>query len=152
MNKLLMLLVALIMSCTNAVSQNSKDMQTKGEILASETQGGADKAGFVIIKNQIELQNSITQNFKKSGMKPVMEVPVFPKNKKVVLYNLGTFNSGDHKISTIKSISVKNSVLYVEVPEYQSGGMAIQVMSNPWFVFSVPSDYQFTSVELKYSK
>ncbi|MBW8524002.1 hypothetical protein K0U91_02030 [Chryseobacterium chendengshani] len=152
MNKLLMLIVALIMSCTSAVSQNSKDMQTKGEILASETQGGADQAGYKMIKDQTELKNIITQNFKKSGMQPIMEIPVFPKNKKVVLYNLGTFNSGDHKISTIKSISVKDNVLYVEVPEYQSGGMEIQVMSNPWFIFSVPSDYQFTSVELKYSK
>ncbi|MBW7676511.1 hypothetical protein [Chryseobacterium chendengshani] len=152
MNKLLMLIVALIMSCTSAVSQNSKDMQTKGEILASETQGGADQAGYKMIKDQTELKNIITQNFKKSGIQPIMEIPVFLKNKKVVLYNLGTFNSGDHKISTIKSISVKDNVLYVEVPEYQSGGMEIQVMSNPWFIFSVPSDYQFTSVELKYSK
>lgn len=152
MNKLLMLLLALVMSCTNALSQKPKDMQAKGEILASETQGGAEQAGFKIIKDQAELQNSITQNFKKSGMEPVMEIPAFPKGKKVVLYNLGTFNSGDHKISTIKNISVKNNILYVEVPEYQSGGMAIQVMSNPWFIFSVPSDYQFTSVELKYSK
>ena len=147
-----MLLLAVIMSCTNASSQKSKDMQTKGEILASETQGGTEKAGFKIIKDQTELKNNITENFRKSGMEPVMDIPVFPKNQKVVLYNLGTFNSGDHKVNEIKSISVKDNVLYVEVQEYQSGGMAIQVMSNPWFVFSVPSNYQFTSVELKYSK
>ncbi|RZJ46939.1 MAG: hypothetical protein EOO19_09870 [Chryseobacterium sp.] len=152
MNKLLMLLLAVIMSCTNAVSQNSKNMQAKGEIIASETQGGAEEAGFKMIKDQAELQNNITQNFKKSGMEPVMEIPVFQKDKKVILYNLGTFNSGDHKVNEIKSISVKDNVLYVEVPEYQSGGMAIQVMSNPWFIFSVPSSYQFNSVELKYSK
>jgi len=152
MNKLLMLLLAVIMSCTNAMLQNSKNMQAKGEIIASETQGGAEEAGFKMIKDQTELQNNITQNFKKSGMGPVMDIPVFQKDKKVILYNLGTFNSGDHKVNEIKSISVKDNVLYVEVQEYQSGGMAIQVMSNPWFIFSVPSSYQFNSVELKYSK
>jgi len=147
-----MLIFALVMSCTNAVSQKSKDMQVKGEILASESQGGSEQAGFKIIKDQAELQNSITEKFQKSGMEPIMDIPVFQKDKKIVLYNLGTFNSGDHKVNEIKSISVKNNVLYVEVPEYQSGGMAIQVMSNPWFIFSVPSEYKFTSVELKYSK
>ena len=152
MNKLLILLLALIISCTNAVPSNSKDRQMKGEILASESQGGADEAGFKIIKDQSELTKSITDHFSKSGMEPVMKIPVMPNDKKVVLYNLGTFSSGDHKVSTIKSISVKDNVLYVEVPEYQSGGMAIQVMSNPWFIFSVPSNFQFNSVELKYSK
>lgn len=152
MNKLLMLFLALVMSCTNSVSTNSKDTQAKGEILASESQGGADEAGFQIVRDQSELKNIITANFGKSGMEPVMEIPVIQKDKKVVLYNLGTFNSGDHKISMIKSISVQDNVLYVEVPEYQSGGMAIQVMSNPWFIFSVPSNFQFNSVELKYSK
>ncbi|CAD7799031.1 hypothetical protein CHRY9390_00425 [Chryseobacterium aquaeductus] len=152
MNKLIILCFALIMSCTTTTAQKSEDMQTNGEILASESQGGAEKAGFKIISDQQQLRNEIIKNFAASGTQPVMEIPVFPKDKKVVLYNLGTFNSGDHKVSTIKSISVKNNILYVEIPEYQSGGMAIQVMSNPWFIFSVSSTYQFTSVELKYSK
>lgn len=152
MNKLLILCLAVITSCTNVVPQTSKDMQAKGEILASEAQGGTEKADFKVIKDQQQLQNEIKENFRLSGMEPVMDIPVFPKNKKVILYNLGTFNSGDHKVTEIKNISVKNNILYVEVPEYQSGGMAIQVMSNPWFIFSVPSDYQFNSVELKYSK
>ncbi|MCY0976950.1 hypothetical protein PGH12_07280 [Chryseobacterium wangxinyae] len=152
MNKLLMLLLALIMSCTNASSQKSGDMQKKGEILASESQGGAEKAGFKIIKDQTEIKSTITENFGRAGMQPVMEIPVFRKDKKFVLYNLGTFNSGEHKVSEIRSISVKDNVLFVEIPEYQSGGMEIQVMSNPWFIFSVPSNFQFTSVELKYSK
>lgn len=152
MNKLLILLLALVMSCTNAVPNNSKDIKAQGEIIASESQGGGDQPGFKIIKDQAELKNSITENFSKSGREPVMDIPVFQNNKKVVLYNLGTFNSGDHKVTEIKSISVKNNVLYVEIPQYQSGGMEIQVMSSPWFIFSVPSNYQFTSVELKYSK
>lgn len=152
MNKLLMLFLALVMSCTNSMSTNSKNTLAEGEILASESHGGADEAGFQIIRDQSELKNIITANFSKSGMEPVMKVPVIQNDKKIVLYNLETFNSGDHKVAMIKSISVKDNILYVEVPEYQSGGMAIQVMSNPWFIFSVPSNYEFNSVELKYSK
>jgi hypothetical protein len=55
----------------------------------------------------------------------------------------------------IPSMRLKVSVKEcpVEVPAGEpSGGMEIQVLSNPWFVFAVPADYQFTSVELKYSK
>jgi len=66
---------------------------------------------------------------------------------------LGTFRSGSHKVEEIKSVSVKNQILYVEVPAGEpSGGMEIQVISSPWFIFTVPTDYKFTSVELKYSK
>jgi len=148
-----MLFLAVVLSCTSVVFQKSEDMQAKGEILASESQGGADKAGFILIKDQQHLKNKITENFKSSSIEPVMDIPVvFPKDKKVVLYHLGGFNSGNHKVNEIKSISVKDNVLYVEIPEYQSGGMEIQVMSNPWFIFSVPSHYQFNSVKLIYSK
>ena len=152
MNKLLILCFAIIMSCTNTTAKSSTDMQTKGDILASESQGGTEQKSFKIIKDQQQLESEITKNFAASGMEPVMKIPDFPKDKKLVLYNLGTFNSGDHKVSAIKSISMKDNVLYVEIPEYESGGMAIQVMSNPWFIFSVSSNYQFNSVELKYSK
>lgn len=152
MKKLLILFFATLMSCMGTTANKSGDMQIKVEILASESNGGTEKAGFKIIKDQEQLKKEITENFAKAGMQPVMDIPAFPKDKKVVLYNLGTFNSGDHTIKEIKSISVKDNVLYVEVPMYESGGMAIQVMSNPWFIFSVPSSYQFTSVQLNPTK
>lgn len=140
------------MSCTSTTAKKSDDMQNKSEILASESNGGTEKAGFKIIKDQEQLKKEITENFASSGMEPVMDIPAFPNDKKVVLYNLGRFNSGDHKVKEIKSISVKDNVLYVEVPMYESGGMEIQVLSNPWFIFSVPSSYKFTSVQLNPTK
>lgn len=157
MNKLLIWCFAVFMSCVNTPSQSPKkssDMQANAEILISESQGGADHAGFVMIKNQQELEKIIKVNFGVAGLErePKAQYPKFPKNRKVILYNSGTFNSGDHRITTIKSISVKNNVLYVEVPQYDSGGMAIHVMSNPWMIFTVPSEYQFNSVEIKSSK
>ncbi|WP_228444994.1 hypothetical protein [Chryseobacterium indoltheticum] len=141
------------MSCTSTIAQKSDDMQNKGEIIMSESQGGAEQAGFVIIKDEQEFQNVIKSKQGTSlvelGSEPVVKYPAFPVNKKVVLYNIGSFRAGDHTVREIKNISVKDNVLYVEVPMRESGGMQIQVLSNPWFIFSVPSNYQFTSVQLK---
>ena len=153
MNKLLIFCFATLMSCTSTIAQKSDDMQNKGEIIMSESQGGAEQAGFVLIKDEQEFQNVIKSKQGTSlvelGSEPVVKYPAFPVNKKVVLYNLGSFRAGDHTVREIKSISVKDNVLYVEVPMRESGGMQIQVLSNPWFIFSVPSNYQFTSVQLK---
>jgi hypothetical protein len=156
MNKLLIFCFATLMSCTSTIAQKSEDMQNKGEIIMSESQGGTEQPGFVIIKNEQEFQNIIQSkqgiSLVEVGSEPVVKYPAFPVNKKVILYNLGSFRSGSHTISEIKNISVKDNVLYVEVPMYESGGMEIQVLSNPWFIFTVPSNYQFTSVQLKSSK
>jgi len=153
MNKLLIFCFATLMSCTSTIAQKSDDMQNKGEIIMSESQGGAEQAGFVLIKDEQEFQNVIKSKQGTSlvelGSEPVVKYPAFPVNKKVVLYNIGSFRAGDHTVREIKSISVKDNVLYVEVPMRESGGMQIQVLSNPWFIFSVPSNYQFTSVQLK---
>jgi len=153
MNKLLIFCFATLMSCTSTIAQKSEDMQNKGEIIMSESQGGAEQTGFVIIKDEQEFQNVIKSKQGTSlvelGSEPVVKYPAFPVNKKVVLYNLGSFRAGDHTVREIKNISVKDNVLYVEVPMRESGGMQIQVLSNPWFIFSVPSNYQFTSVQLK---
>lgn len=158
MNKLLVWCFTIFMSCANTpstTSQKSQDMQANAEILMSESQGGTTRPGFVILKNEQEFQKAVKGgNFTivEAGKEQSENYPDFPKNKKVILYNLGEFRSGDHKITEIKSISVKNNVLYVEVPQYNSGGMEIQVISKPWMIFAVPSHYQFNSVELKYSK
>gem|GEM_PF-340716 len=159
MKRLIILCLATVMSCTSATSQKSpeksSDMQAKTEIIVSESQGGAEQAGFSILKNDQEFQKAITGNSMvvvEPGNEPKAGSHKFPTDKKIVLYNLGMFRSGDHRISEIKSISVKDNVLYVEVPFVEHGGMEIQVISNPYVIFTVPSHYNFTSVELKSSK
>ncbi|ASK32841.1 hypothetical protein CEY12_19980 [Chryseobacterium sp. T16E-39] len=154
MNKLFIWFLAFFMSCTSAPSSASNNAEKSGKILVSESQGGSETAGFTILKNQEELQKVIKGNssLAELGKETTVSYPSFPKDQKAVLYNLGTFRSGDHKITEIKNLSVKDNVLYVEVPQRESGGMEIQVISNPWVVFTVPSNYQFNSVVLKYSK
>lgn len=155
MKRLLIVFAATLMSCTSTPSQKLSGMQKNAELLASESQGGTDEVSFRIIKDEKDFRNSIRGSLGliEIGTESLVKYPAFPKDKKVVLYNQGSFRSGSHRITEIKSVSVKNQVLYVEVPaEEPSGGMEIQVISNPWFIFTVPSDYQFNSVELKYSK
>ncbi|MBP1165392.1 hypothetical protein JOE44_002276 [Chryseobacterium sp. PvR013] len=155
MKSLLIACAVIFMSCASTSTQKSSAVQENTELLVSESQGGAEAPGFKIIKDETDFRTIIKGSFGIAdlGNESYIKYPQFPKNKKVVLYNLGTFRSGSHKIEEIKSISVKNQILYVEVPAGEpSGGMEIQVISSPWFIFTVPADYKFTSVELKYSK
>ncbi|ROI03196.1 hypothetical protein EGI16_11530 [Chryseobacterium sp. G0240] len=155
MKSLLIVFTAILMSCTSTSIQTSAGMQNNAEIIVSEAQGGTDQVSFRIIKDEKDFRNTIRGSFGlvELGKESYVKYPKFPTDKKVVLYNLGSFRSGSHTIKEIKGISVKNNVLYVEVPAgAPPGGMEIQVLSNPWFIFTVPADYQFTSVELKYSK
>ncbi|WP_288374940.1 hypothetical protein [Chryseobacterium culicis] len=155
MKSLLIACAVIFMSCASTSSQKSSAVQENAELLVSESQGGAETPGFTIIKDEKDFRNRIRGSFGVVDLdkESYIKYPSFPKNKKVVLYNLGTFRSGSHKIDEIKNASVKNQILYVEVPAGEpSGGMEIQVISNPWIIFTVPASYQFTSVELKYSK
>ncbi|WP_312298095.1 hypothetical protein [Chryseobacterium sp.] len=155
MKSLLFALTIILMSCTNVPSQKESPMQEKAELLVSESQGGADQPGFRIIKDEKDFRNTIKMGFGWVDLEkePATDYPKFPKNKKVVLYNLGNFRSGSHRVTEIRNVSVKNNILYVEIPAGEpSGEMEIQVISNPWIIFAVPAEYQFTSVELKYSK
>lgn len=158
MKSLLIAFTAILMSCastTRSSQQKLSDMQQKAELLVTNSQGGAEQPGFRIIKDEKEYLALGKVGFQlvEEGKDAAANYPKFPKDKKVVVYNQGSFRSGSHTINEIKGVSVKNNVLYVEVPAGEpSGGMEIQVISNPWFVFAVPANYQFTSVELKYSK
>lgn len=157
MKSLLIACTAILMSCASTTTSQQKlsDMQQKAELLVTNSQGGAEQPGFRIIKDEKEYLALGKVGFQviEEGKDTVSNYPKFPKDKKVIVYNLGSFRSGSHSINEIKGVSVKNNVLYVEVPAGEpSGGMEIQVLSNPWFVFAVPANYQFTSVELKYSK
>ncbi|AZA92709.1 Uncharacterised protein [Chryseobacterium nakagawai] len=157
MKSLLIACTAILMSCASTTTSQQKlsDMQQKAELLVTNSQGGAEQPGFRIIRDEKEYLALGKVGFQviEEGKDTVSNYPKFPKDKKVIVYNLGSFRSGSHSINEIKGVSVKNNVLYVEVPAGEpSGGMEIQVLSNPWFVFAVPANYQFTSVELKYSK
>lgn len=150
MNKLLFLCLAFILSCKTNVSDRSSQ-NLKPSILVTSSQGGAKSQGFVIIKDQQQLLAEISKrNTVEDGQKT--DYPAISDKNKIVIYDLGNFSSGDHRITEIKKASIENNILTLEVPEYKSGGMEIMMISNPWVLISVPSDKSFTSVKLTYSK
>ena len=153
MRKLFILSFAIIMSCGSISKKTIDKVEEKAEIIISESQGGSGKMSFFILKNEQEFQkatsfsnNVIVELGAENVSKPIFS---FPKDKKVVLYNLGDFRSGDHKIKEIKKAYVENNILYLEVPYVERGDMEIQVLSKPYIVFTVPSSYNFSSIELK---
>lgn len=154
MNKLLIGFWAFFMSCSNMPSSTSNGTEKRGRILISESQGGADTAGFTILNNEEEFRKIIKGNIGLVELDKVEDIqyPTFRKNQKAVVYNLGTFNSGDHRITEIKDLYIKDDILYVKVSKREPGEMEIQVISKPWLVFTIPSNYQFNSVALIYSK
>ncbi len=168
MLKVVIVLMSLFLgSCTAIVSKQNannsaeinSEMQQSTEILGASSQGGSGDISFKILNTQEEFSKAyINANRTLSVISdtpdtPKMKLPLLPIGKKAVLYNLGNFRAGDHTIQEIKNISVKSGVLYVEVPQKQNeGGMEIQVLSQPWVIFTIPSNYKFNSIQLKYSK
>ncbi|MBD8082788.1 hypothetical protein [Chryseobacterium caseinilyticum] len=150
MNKLLFLCLAFVLSCkTNVSDKSSQDL--KPQILITSSQGGGDSEGFVIIRDQQQLLAEVAKrNTVEDGSKSAY--PAISDKNKIIIYDLGSFSSGDHRITEIKKASVENNVLTLEVPEYKSGGMEIMMVSNPWMLISVPSEKSFTSIKLTYSK
>ncbi|WP_312076536.1 hypothetical protein [Chryseobacterium sp.] len=150
MKKLLFLCLAFIVSCKTSVSdQSSADL--KPQILTTSSQGGAESEGFVIIKDQQQLLSEIAKRTTENDGDKQGYPPISSKNK-IIIYDLGSFNSGDHRITEIKKASVSNNVLTLDVPEYKSGGMEIMMISKPWILVSVPTDKTFSSVKITYSK
>lgn len=150
MNKFLFLCLSFILSCKTSVSDKlSQDL--KPRILFTSSQGGAESEGFLIIKNQQQLLAEIAKRSTvEDGMKS--GYPAITDKNKIVIYDLGTFNSGDRRITEIKKASVKNNILKLEIPEYKASVMEMMMISNPWMVVSVPTDQSFTSVKITYSK
>ena len=150
MNKLLFLCLAFILSCkTSVLDKPSQDL--KPRILITSSQGGAESEGFVIVKDQQKLLAEIAKrNTVEDGDK--QGYPAITDKNKIVIYDLGSFNSGDHRITEIKKASVENNVLTLDVPEYKSGGMEVMMISNPWVLVSLPTDMPFSTVKISYSK
>lgn len=152
-------------------AQNKKCMER--EIIFSEEKfifhsafnGGEKSRGFSFVKNQEELnlimgQGKIISIQEKNNDNNIK----FPKNQKVILYNLGEFRSGDHRPLGIEKLKLEGETLEVYLkrkerknkPKRSLGGIdmidfepQIQAISTPWMIFSVPKKLNFTNIILK---
>lgn len=156
-------------------AQNKKCMER--EIIFSEEKfifhsafnGGDKTSGFSIINNQEELDLAMGQGKILSVQGKNNETKLkFPKNQKVILYNLGEFRAGNHQPQGIEKIKLNGDTLEVYLKkrerktstptterrnrlELEIKGLEpqIQVVSTPWMIFSIPKKLNFTNIILK---
>ncbi|SDE19174.1 hypothetical protein [Riemerella columbipharyngis] len=142
-------------------------MENKNEIVFgkylfySATNGGSASREYRILKNQQELDKVL--NGENSGLFLVekdnksKDLLKFPKNQKVIYYALGEFRSGVHTPKGIDSIKVSGDDLEVylkgkeKTKPFSPGQMQYveQIVTRPWMVFSVPSNFEFKNIVLK---
>lgn len=136
--------------CSLAVGRYGQ--QNEARLLFSETDGATGKEGFEQIKNQKQLRDVIKSNYPyktPGGKDDYLEksIPDFPKNAKVFLYRFPQQRSGSLKVEKITNAYVQDETLYIGVSRKRSEGqMQMQVISNPWMVFSVPEKYNFHKI------
>lgn len=123
------------------------------ELFISEFSGGSKERGFKILNSEQEFRMEYSRLKSGEVLSKDISIPKFPDNQKVVLYQLGEFRSGDHRVLGIDSLKIENNLLevYIKRNEVKPGRdmMQIQVVTTPWIMFSVPKDYQFNKVELR---
>lgn len=138
-------------------------------IFHSEFNGGSKTSGFSIIKSQEELDLVMNQGKILSVQGKSNENKLkFPKNQKVILYNLGEFRAGNHQPQGIEKIKLNGDTLEVYLKkrerktstptnerknrlELEIRGLEpqIQAISTPWMLLSIPKKLNFTNIILK---
>lgn len=157
--------IALTVGCTapknttpkNATPKQNIDKPQQMEVtpdhqlFISGFSGGSGVRGYKIINTEQEY-HAVMRQYQPSE-KLSAEPRSFPNDQKVILYNLGEYRSGDHKVTGIESMRVEGDILKVyTTPKPQNpqpGDMQIQVVTQPWFIFSVPKDLKFNEIEVK---
>lgn len=134
--------------------QKSTVYQPKDHLFISGFDGGTGVKGYQIINTEKEYQKILNDynTVFSSDPNEIPKHPKFPKDKKIIVYNLGNFRSGSHQPQKIEKIILNQDILEVYLPKNPSQGkgeMQIQVISSPWMIFSVPTHYQFKEIQIK---
>ncbi len=152
-SKYILILVALfsIIMCSST-SETLKFNQDQ-QLFISEFNGGSREKGFKILETEAEFHQEYSRNKFSDVISEDVVYPQYPEGQKVVLYNLGEYRAGDHRVLGIDSFEVKNDVLTVymknKIVNPSQDLMQIQVVTTPWMMFSVTKTYQFSQVELR---
>ena len=104
--------------------------------LLSLNPGRGRHSGFRIIKERKGFPQYYQWKFwyLRNRKRILYQISAVSEKIKKLFYTIWEPSDLVYKIEEIKSISVKNQILYVEVPAGEpSGGMEIQVISSPWF-------------------
>ena len=127
------------------------EIPQNNQLFISGFSGGSGVREYKILKTQQEY-HAVMRQYQPS--EKLSAAPrSFPEDQMVVLYNQGEYRSGDHKVTGIDSMRLDGDVLKVyttpKPQKPQPGDLQIQVISQPWFIFSVPKDLKFKEIEVK---
>ena len=132
---------------------------TEKDIFYSNQNGGALYPSFSLIKNQEELDKALMGEgtFIISDENTDNQKIKFPKNRKVIKYNLGEFRSGSHTPEKLDAYRVNGETLelFIKKGKFEKEHetdleFSIQVVTRPYIIFSVPKKIEFKKISIIY--
>ena len=159
------ILIGFISIFTSCLSQKNVKNDTKisfsakKDIFYSNQNGGALYPSFSLIKNQEELDKAMLGEgtFIIDNENTDNQKIAFPKNRKVIKYNLGEFRSGSHTPEKLDAYRVNGETLelFIKKGKFEKERetdleFSIQVVTKPYIIFSVPKKIEFKKISIIY--
>lgn len=147
------------LSQKNVKNDTKISFSAKKDIFYSNQNGGALYPSFSLIKNQEELDKAMLGEgtFIIDNENTDNQKIIFPKNRKVIKYNLGEFRSGSHTPEKLDAYRVNGETLELFIKkgkfekEYETDlEFSIQVVTRPYIIFSVPKKIEFKKISIIY--
>ena len=147
------------LSQKNVKNDTKISFSAKKDIFYSNQNGGALYPSFSLIKSQEELDKALLGEgtFIISDENTDNQKITFPKNRKVIKYNLGEFRSGSHTPEKLDSYRVNGETLelFIKKGKFEKEHetdleISIQVVTRPYIIFSVPKKIEFKKISIIY--
>ena len=147
------------LSQKNVKNDTKISFSAKKDIFYSNQNGGALYPSFSLIKNQEELDKALLGEgtFIISDENTDNQKITFPKNKKVIKYNLGEFRSGSHTLEKLDAYRVNGETLelFIKKGKFEKEHETdlefnIQIVTRPYIIFSVPKKIEFKKISIIY--
>lgn len=146
------------LSQKNVKNDTKISFSAKKDIFYSNQNGGALYPSFSLIKNQEELDKAMLGEgtFIIDNENTDKKI-TFPKNRKVIKYNLGEFRSGSHTPEKLDAYRVNGETLelFIKKGKFEKEHetdleFSIQVVTRPYIIFSVPKKIEFKKISIIY--
>ena len=147
------------LSQKNVKNDTKISFSAKKDIFYSNQNGGALYPSFSLIKNQEELDKVMLGEgtFIIDNENTDNQKITFPKNRKVIKYNLGEFRSGSHTPEKLDAYRVNGETLelFIKKGKFEKEHetdlvFSIQVVTRPYIIFSVPKKIEFKKISIIY--
>ena len=147
------------LSQKNVKNDTKISFSAKKDIFYSNQNGGALYPSFSLIKNQEELDKAMLGEgtFIIDNENTDNQKITFPKNRKVIKYNLGEFRSGSHTPEKLDAYRVNGETLelFIKKGKFEKERetdleFSIQVVTKPYIIFSVPKKIEFKKISIIY--